>query len=252
MSHAYDYPDREAVLGSITNVESDTAKLRAFADGYLEMRQKGGPEDAMAVEAAKLVLPCMEAIELSQTKLAHHIPKMLAAGDQATYFMEKSLSANDAAAALSRELKEKLCPELFGSGAAITLDEEVEAPEAGDLFHIKTMTGKVATVRAEPSDTILTLKKRYQDREGVPPNQQCLLFKGKHLDENTKTLAECNVSAGETLHLVLRIAPSNSGKSAEEREKDNAKVDIDMMSEGDADEVRCPPTYLPPLTVAVS
>lgn len=253
MSHAYDYPDRDAVLGCISNVENATAKLRAFADDYLEMRQKSGPEDAMTIEAAKLVLPWVEEIDTSQRELAQHLPNMLAAGDQATYWLDKSLSANDAAATYTRDLK-KLGPELFGSGAAFTVDEKVEAPNShgGALFNIKTMTGKVVPVTANLSDTISTLKSRYQEREGVPPDQQRLIFKGKQLDDDAKTLAECTISAGETLHLVLRVTPSNSGKSAEEREKDSAMVDIEMMSEGDADEVRCPPVYSPPLTVAVS
>lgn len=72
------------------------------------------------------------------------------------------------------------------------------------MIKVKTLTGKEIEIDIEPTDTIARIKERVEEREGIPPVQQRLIFAGKQMSDD-RTAREFNIEGGSVLHLVLAL-----------------------------------------------
>jgi len=92
----------------------------------------------------------------------------------------------------------------FGRPTSTAYSTALSIPRGGMQLFVKTLTGKTVSIEVEENESIEDVKAKISEKEGIPPEQQRLIFGGQQL-QDAKTLGDYDVGDDATLHLVLRL-----------------------------------------------
>ena len=74
----------------------------------------------------------------------------------------------------------------------------------GGQYFVKTLSGKTITLDLNCNDTVLNIKRKIQNKEGIPIEQQRIIYAGRQLEDN-KTILDYQIKSESTFHLVLKL-----------------------------------------------
>ena len=82
--------------------------------------------------------------------------------------------------------------------------KQKQARKQGMIIFIKTLTGKTISLNVDRNESIASVKQKFQNKEGIPPERQRLIFAGKQLEDH-RVLSDYNIQANSTLHMILKL-----------------------------------------------
>jgi len=124
-----------------------------------------------------------------------------------------------AAKASSESESKRVKKEVFNTDLAKDLSTTSNDPKPHFTIGVKTLTGKTITLNVSSDDLVSNIKIQIQDKEGIPPDQQRLIFAGRQL-EGERKLSDCGITRQSTIHLILRLGGGMFHRTSNRRDFD--------------------------------
>lgn len=209
-AHSYDIPSSVTVK---TLKDKLQVKHAVRADQQRLVFSGRVLDDSMILGMCGIQQGCT--VYLVRTQTAPRAVHVLLPGGVSTFQADQSTTASMLASHIASSTgfrdchlcagSRKLLPDSFispkMSGGML---RAVVRVRGGMTIKVKTLTGREIEIDIEPTDTVERIKERVEEKEGIPPIQQRLIFAGKQMNDD-KTAKEYNIEGGSVLHLVLAL-----------------------------------------------
>ena len=186
----------------IKNPDTDSYEIKVYEDDFLE---RVFAECAAAIKASKAdVRLIWKGKKLAETDIVSKLGLIDGETLQAVRILRSSRAPIP---------KSSILNGIFKNGERILLkDKLAKLASRTEEFpvYVKTLTGKEVSISVSPFDSLERVKYKIQDIEGIPPDQQRLIFQGNQL-EDYELVYECDIVQESLIHLVLRLRGGGDG-----------------------------------------
>ena len=200
--------DRGKEIKLIIKDPAKSYEIKVFEDDYLESALA---EYAAIVKVSKeQVRLIWKGKNLAETDI---VSKLGLTDGETLHVVQRSKSLNTGRVPC---VKSSRVNTIFKNGERIILKDKLARLSSRTeefTVNVKTLTGKEISIAVSPLDSLERVKCKIQDLEGIPPDQQRLLFNGSQL-EDEELVYECDIVQGSLLHLILRLRGGGSGGKA--------------------------------------
>ncbi len=157
-----------------------------------------------------LILKAMNSIQITKKSLdfKENLMRLFSQGEQLLIldWCVKGLAKSQPPTASTTSVIASTVKAITTTSSAVSSQaSSIVLPKGSMMIKVKTLTGKEIEVMVDPDETIETLKKRVLQKEGIPVDQQRLIYAGRQLEDSGRLGPTYNIQRGAITHLCLKL-----------------------------------------------